>query len=74
MGEGKEGLRFAINFLRANAGIEDESLLSSPLLVIPIAVFGVTRKFEFSDRDERDLLHWLFVANATGTTRGDPAR
>jgi hypothetical protein len=29
----KDGLRFAINFLRANAGIEDESLLSSPLLV-----------------------------------------
>lgn len=26
--EAKEGLRFAINFLRANAGIEDESLLS----------------------------------------------
>jgi hypothetical protein len=62
----KEGLRFAINFLRANAGIEDESLLSSPLLVIPIAVFGVNNKFRFSDEDERELLHWLFVANATG--------
>src|SRR5258707_1373286 len=34
--EEKEGIRFAINFLRTNAGIEDESLLSSPLLVIPI--------------------------------------
>jgi len=62
----KEGLRFAINFLRANAGIEDESLLSSPLLVIPIAVLGVNKKFRFSDEDERELLHWLFVANATG--------
>lgn len=62
----KDGLRFAINFLRANAGIEDESLLSSPLLVIPIAVLGVNNKFSFSERDERELLHWLFVANATG--------
>lgn len=62
----KDGLRFTINFLRANAGIEDESLLSSPFLVIPIAVFAVRNKFQFSDKDERDLLHWLFVANATG--------
>ena len=62
----KDGLRFAINFLRANAGIEDESLLSSPLLVIPIAVLAVNNRFRFSDDDERELLHWLFVANATG--------
>ncbi|MGI8491667.1 MAG: hypothetical protein ACR2NJ_02765 [Acidimicrobiales bacterium] len=40
----KHGLRFAINFLRANAGIEDESLLSSPLLVIPIAVLAVQKQ------------------------------
>jgi hypothetical protein len=67
----KDGLRFAINFLRANAGIEDESLLSSPLLVIPIAVLAVRNKFSFSLDDERELLHWLFVANATGHyTRG----
>src|SRR5262249_36769531 len=33
----KDGLRFAVNFLHSNAGIEDESLLSSPLLVLPVA-------------------------------------
>src|ERR1039458_9844575 len=65
----KDGLRFAINFLRANAGIEDESLLSSPLLVIPIAVLAVKSDFRFSEDDERDLLHWLFVANRTGHVR-----
>lgn len=64
--EAKEGLRFAVNFLRTNAGIEDESLLSSPFLVIPIAVLAVQRKFALSVEEERDLLHWLFVANATG--------
>ena len=62
----KDGLRFAINFLRANAGVEDESLLSSPFLVIPIAVLAVKNRFEFSEDEERQLLHWLFVANATG--------
>jgi hypothetical protein len=67
----KDGIRFAINFLRANAGIEDESLLSSPLLVIPIAVLAVNKEFQFSEEEERSLLHWLFVANATGHfTRG----
>ncbi len=49
----KEGLRFAINFLRSSAGIEDESLLSSLLLVIPLAVLGVNSKFQFSEEGER---------------------
>ncbi len=62
----KDGLRFAINFLRTNAGIEDESLLSSPFFVIPIAVLAVEQKFEFTEQEEHDLLHWLFVANAVG--------
>jgi len=66
----KDGLRFAINFLRANAGIEDESLLSSPLLVIPIAVLAVKNNFQFSEDEERQLLHWLFVANATAHYSG----
>jgi hypothetical protein len=62
----KDGLRFAINFLKTNAGIEDESLLSSPLLIIPIAVLGDLRDEQLSADEERDLLHWLFVANAFG--------
>jgi hypothetical protein len=49
----KDGLRFAVNFLRANAGIEDESLLSSPLLVIPIAVLAVNNNFQSSEDEER---------------------
>jgi hypothetical protein len=62
----KTGLRFAVNFLKTNAGIEDESLLSSPFVIIPIAVLGVLRDEQLSPQEERDLLHWLFVANATG--------
>lgn len=62
----KEGLRFAVNFLKTNAGIEDESLLASPFVVIPVAVLGVLREEQLSPEEERDLLHWLFVANATG--------
>jgi hypothetical protein len=64
------GLQFAVNFLRANAGIEDESLLSSPFLVIPVAVFAQLRDKRLSSSDERALLHWLFAANALGHYSG----
>ena len=62
----KAGLRFAANLLRTNAGIEDVSLLSSPFMVIPVAVIGDLRDEQLSSQEERELLHWLFVANATG--------
>jgi hypothetical protein len=62
----KQGLRFAVNFLRTNAGIEDESLLASPFLVLPVAVSAVLKRERLTPADERELLHWLFVANATG--------
>lgn len=61
-----DGLDFAVNFLRANAGIEDESLLSSPFLVIPVAVFAQLKGNRLSNLEERALLHWLFAANALG--------
>jgi hypothetical protein len=62
----KKGISFAVNFLRSNAGIEDESLLSSPLLMLPIAVYSQLKGERLSGDDERALLKWLFVANARG--------
>lgn len=62
----KEGLRFTINFLRSNARIEDESLLSSPFLFLPIAVFSQVKEGELSGEEERRLLYWLHLANARG--------
>jgi hypothetical protein len=64
--EAKEGLRFAINFLRSNADIEDESLLSAPMLIIPLAVFSRLKSNQLSAAESRDLLYWLLVANARG--------
>ena len=62
----KDGLRFAINFLASNAGIEDESLLSSPFLMIPLAVLSQIRKNKLSAAESRGLLYWLHAANARG--------
>lgn len=64
--EAKEGLRFAINFLRTNADIEDESLLSSPLFFITIAYFSFLKKQKLTRKDSRLLLYWLYIANARG--------
>lgn len=62
----KEGMRYAVNFLRTNAGIEDESLLSSPVFFITIAYFAHVRGQNISTADERGLLYWLYAANSRG--------
>lgn len=64
--EAKEGLRFAVNFLRSNAGIEDESLLSSPMFVHVLAAISRVKQNKLSDAEQKSLLHWLLVANARG--------
>lgn len=66
----QKGIEFAVNFLRSNAGIEDESLLSSPLLMIPIAVYSQIKNGKLSSADESALVKWLFVANARGHFSG----
>ena len=64
--QAKEGLRFAINFLRTNAGIEDESLLSSPMFIHALAAVSRVKDNKLTGIEQRALLHWLLVANARG--------
>lgn len=64
--EAKEGLRFAINFLRSNAGIEDESLLSSPMFIHVLAAVSRKKDNKLTAQEQSKLLHWLLVANARG--------
>lgn len=64
--EAQEGLRFAINFLRANVGIEDESLLSSPMFIIALAAVSRVKRNRLTQAEQRALLHWLLIANARG--------
>lgn len=64
--DAKEGLRFAINFLRSNAGIEDESLLSSPMLIHALAAVSRAKDNRLTMEEQHALLHWLLVANARG--------
>lgn len=64
--DAKEGLRFAVNYLKTNADIEDESLLSSPLFFIVVAYFYHKNNFKLTKEQERGLLYWLYLANAKG--------
>ncbi len=64
--EAKEGLRFAINFLRTNVGVEDESLLSSPMFFHALAVVSRIKNNQLTQAEQRQLTHWLLVANARG--------
>ena len=64
--QAQEGLRFAINFLRSNAGIEDESLLSSPMYILVLAVVSRLHDNKLTATQQQALLHWLLVANARG--------
>lgn len=64
--EAKEGLRFAVNFLRTNAGIEDESLLSSPMFIHALAAVSRVKNNRLTQDEQHALLHWLLIANARG--------
>jgi hypothetical protein len=64
--DAKKGLEFAIDFLRANAGIEDESLLSSPMFLHTVAAVSHVKSNKLTHDEQKALLHWLLIANARG--------
>jgi len=66
----KQAIRFSVNFLRANAGFEDETLLSSPMLIIVPGFYSWKHNFQLSAEEEKDLKRWLFIANARGHYSG----
>jgi hypothetical protein len=66
----KAGLRYSINFLRANAGVENESLLSSPLFVITLAYYGMRRNYHLTPEDASKIRKWITIASARGHYSG----
>lgn len=63
-------LRWALEFLRHNADIEDEVLLSSPFLMIAVAYFGESQGYALKSSDEAELRQWLYLANSRGHFSG----
>lgn len=62
-----DGLDYAINFLRVNAGIDSLAYLSSPFLLIPIAVYWILKNDEgLTPQEEKNLLRWFYLAHMRG--------
>jgi hypothetical protein len=64
--ESREGMRFAINFLKSNAGLESNALLSSPFVLITLATFAHERNYLLTPQQANDIKFWILVANAKG--------
>ena len=56
-------MRFACDFLKTRAGMEEETVLSSLFLVPPIAVYSQLKGEKLSEQEQRDLLRWIYLAN-----------
>ncbi len=66
----KPALLFAMNFLRENGRVEDETLLSSPFFLIPLASYYERVEGRVSPEDEKLLLEWVLVGSGRGYYSG----
>jgi hypothetical protein len=64
--QAKEGMLFAINFLKSNVGIEDPALLSSDFFTIALGYLGHRKKYRLTPTEAADLRYWVLVGNAKG--------
>jgi hypothetical protein len=65
-GHAKEGMLFAINFLKSNLGIESPALLSSEFFLIALACLGHVKKYRLTPAEVADLRYWVLVGNTKG--------
>ena len=61
-----KGMEFAINFLKSNAGVDSPALLSSPFLLVTLAIFGHRRAYALEPAEAARLKFWTLLANAKG--------
>jgi len=64
--ESCQGMDFALNFLKSNAGIDSPALLASPFLLVTLAYFGHKRNYHLTPEESERLRFWALVANAKG--------
>jgi hypothetical protein len=61
-----QGMEFALNFIKSNAGIDSPALLSSPFILVTLAYFGHKRDYQIATEESDRLRFWVLVANAKG--------
>lgn len=65
-GRAKKAMTHAINFAKANAGIQSPALLSSPFALIALGYWADKRAFAPSSEEADAMRRWLLTANAKG--------
>ena len=58
----KTSLRFVIDFLKNNAGVETTEILSAKFLIIPMVCIAVKRDYSFTPTLERTITRWFYAA------------
>ncbi len=64
--ESREGMEFALNFLKNNAKIDSVALLSSPYILITLGYYANKLDYQLSLAESERLCYWILVANAKG--------
>jgi hypothetical protein len=64
--QAKEGMRYAVNFLKSNLGVEDPALLSSDFFAIALGYLGHRKQYRLTPAEAADLRYWVLVGNAKG--------
>ena len=64
--EARDGMQFAINFIKNNAGITSPALLSSPFMLIALGYYAHQRGYKLAPEEAQTLRYWTLVANAKG--------
>lgn len=64
--ESCEGMMFALNFIKNNAGIDSPALLTSPFILVTLGFLGHKRDYQISAEESGRLRYWTLVANAKG--------
>lgn len=60
------GINYALSFLKNNTLIEDLSQLSSPFIILPIAVLSSIRDERISKIEQENLVKWIYAAHSFG--------
>jgi hypothetical protein len=60
------GMEFALNFLKSNVVIDSPALLSSPFLLVTLALYGHKRRYQIDSKESQRLKSWVLLANAKG--------
>lgn len=64
--ESCQGMEFALNFFKSNAGINSPALLSSPFILITLAYHAHKRNYQLAPEEADRLRYWVLVANTKG--------